>query len=343
MLTFPLRFVLLLKVVLLLMSSLVYGQAGGDRVFEFLEISPTAQITALGRQQVALGYDSIRVQEVTQFAFNPALNQQEVHQQVSLHYTPYYADISQVSLGYSYHRDKIGTFGVALQYLNYGSLESFDAAGLPTGDFSAQDFAVVLNYSHEMRPFRLGGNWKLVNSQISGYTATGLLADISGVFRHPTQDLTVALVFSNFGFLLRDELSAGIRELPTDVKIGVSVKPQYMPFRFHLTVYRLIRGYDYWVRDGEELGVGGQLLRHLSFGSELLLSPNFQLRVGYNHLTRSTLQLLQTAGGAGFTYGLMFRSNTFRVDFSRAVLHAAGGYNQFSLSFDLDQLFSRNL
>ncbi|MEO0332804.1 MAG: hypothetical protein AAF223_14160, partial [Bacteroidota bacterium] len=66
-------------------------------------------------------------------------------------------------------------------------------------------------------------------------------------------------------------------------------------------------------------------------------------RVGYNHLTRSTLQLQQTAGGAGFTYGLMFRSNTFRIDFSRAVLHAAGAYNQFSLSLDLDQLFFKTL
>ncbi len=341
--TFLLRFIFLLKAVMLFTSSLVYGQVGGIRVFEFLEISPTAQMTALGRQQVALGYDSIRVQEVTQFVFNPALNQPGLHQQVSIHYTPYYADISQVSLGYSYHQDAVGTFGVALQYLNYGSLEGFDAAGLPAGDFSAQDFAVVLNYSHEMRPFRLGGNLKLVNSQISGYAATGLLADVSGVFRHPNQDLTVSLVLSNFGVLLRDELSASIRELPSDVKIGVSVKPQYMPFRFHLTAYRLIRGYDYWERGGENLGVGGQLLRHLSFGSELLLSPNFQLRVGYNHLTRSTLQLQQTAGGAGFTYGLMFRSNTFRIDFSRAVLHAAGAYNQFSLSLDLDQLFFKTL
>jgi len=343
MLTFPLRFILLLKAAMLLTSTLVYGQVGGIRIFEFLEVSPTAQITALGRQQVALGYDSTRVQEVTQFLFNPALNQSELHQQISIHYTPYYADISQVSLGYSYHQEAVGTFGLALQYLNYGSLEGLDAAGLPTGNFSAQDFAVVMNYSHEMRPFRLGGNLKWVNSQISGYAATGLLADISGVFRHPTQDLTVALVFSNFGILLQDELSASIRELPTDVKIGVSVKPQFMPFRFHLTAHRLIRGYDYWVEDGNELGVGGQILRHLSFGSELLLSPNFQVRVGYNHLTRSALQLQQTAGGAGLTLGLMFRTSTFRVDFSRAALHAAGAYNQFSLSLDLNQLFFRKL
>ncbi|WKN42690.1 type IX secretion system protein PorQ [Tunicatimonas pelagia] len=338
------RFILLLGITIATLSAQhLYAQVGGQRVFEFLEISSTAQITALGRQQVALGYDSSRVQEVTQFMFNPALNQPGLHQQVSIHYTPYYADIAQVSLGYSHHREAVGTFGVALQYLNYGSLESFDATGLPAGDFSAQDFAVVLNYSHEMRPFRLGGNLKWVNSQISGYAATGLLADVSGVFRHPTQDLTVALVFSNFGILLRDELSAGIRELPSDVKIGVSVKPQFMPFRFHFTAYRLINGYDYREEDGEELGIGGQILRHLSFGSELLLTPNFQLRVGYNHLTRSTLQLPQTAGGAGLTFGLMFRTNTFRVDYSRATLHAAGAFNQVGLSLNLDQIFLKKL
>lgn len=319
------------------------AQVGGQRVFEFLEISPVAQITALGRQQVALGYDSSRVQEATQFMINPALNRAELHQQVSLHYTPYYADIAQISLGYAYHREDLGSFGFGLQYLDYGSLEGFDAAGLPSGDFSAQDFTVVLNYSHQMRPFQLGGNLKWVNSQIAGYSATGLLADMSGVFRHPTQDLTVALVISHFGFLLRDELSTGIRQLPTDVKIGVSVKPRYMPFRFHLTANRLIDGYDYWEPNDQALGVGGQILRHLSFGSELLLSPNFQLRIGYNHLTRSTLQLQQTAGGAGLTYGLMFRTNRFRIDFSRAVLHAIGAYNQFGLSLDLEQLFFKSL
>ncbi|MGD1890865.1 MAG: type IX secretion system protein PorQ [Cyclobacteriaceae bacterium] len=319
------------------------AQVGGQRIFEFLEISPVAQITALGRHQVAVGYDSSRVQEATQFMLNPALNQADLDQQVSLHYTPYYADIAQVSLGYSYHRAGVGTFGFGLQYLDYGSLEGFDAAGLPTGDFSAQDFAVVLNYSHQMRPFQLGGNLKWVNSNIAGYSASGLLADISGVFRHPTQDLTVALVISNFGFLLRDELAVGIRQLPTDVKIGVSVKPRYMPFRFHVTVNRLIDGYDYWEQNDQTLGIGGRILRHLSFGTELLLSSSFQLRVGYNHLTRSTLQLQQTAGGAGLTYGLMFRTNLFRVDFSRAVLHATGAYNQFGLSLDLEQLFFKSL
>lgn len=320
-----------------------FAQAGGAQVFEFLNVSPNAQITAMGRQQVALGYDSARVQEVTQFMFNPALNQPELHQQISLHYTPYYADITQVSLGYSHHREGIGTMGMAVQYFDYGSMEGFDAAGLPAGDFSAQSYAVVLNYSHEMQPFRLGGNLKWVNSQISGYSATGLLLDIAGVFRHPTQDLTLALVFSNVGFLLRDELSVGVRELPSDVKIGVSVKPQHMPFRFHLTAYRLLRGYEVWESDVDKTGVGGQVLRHLSFGGEFLLSPNFQLRLGYNHLTRSTLKLPQTAGGAGLSYGFMFRTNRFRIDVSRAVLHTTGGYNQFSLSLDLDQLFFKSI
>jgi len=334
---------LLVTIILRWATTITFAQVGGAQVFDFLNMSPAAQITALGRQQVALGDDSSRVQEVTKFAFNPALNVPALHQQFSLQYTPYYADISQVALGYAYHHQSVGTFGMALQYLNYGSIAAFDATGLPTGNFSAQDFAIVVNYSHEMQPFRVGGNLKWVQSQISGYAATGLLADISGVFRHPTQDLTVALVFSNFGVLLRDELAVSTRELPTDVKIGVSVKPQFMPFRFHITAYRLIRGYDYWHGGNDELGVGGQMLRHLSFGSELLLSPNFQLRLGYNHLTRSTLQLPQTAGGAGLTYGLMFRTSTFRVDYSRATLHAAGAFNQFGLALNVEQLFFKKL
>nr|WKN35151.1 type IX secretion system protein PorQ [Tunicatimonas sp. TK19036] len=320
-----------------------YAQVGGQQVFEFLNISPNAQITALGRQQVALGYDSARVQEVTQFMFNPALNQAGMHQQVSLHYTPYYADITQVSFGYSHHRESVGTMGIAMQYFDYGTLEGLDATGLPSGDFSAQSYAVALNYSHEMRPFRLGGNLKWVNSQIAGYAATGLLFDIAGVFRHPTEDITLALVFSNIGFLLRDELSVGVRELPSDVKIGVSIKPQHLPFRFHMTAYRLLKDYEVWEgQEDNKVGVGTQILRHLSFGGEFLLSPNFQLRLGYNHLTRSTLQLQQTAGGAGFSYGLMFRTARFRLDVSRAALHAAGAYNQFSLSLDLNQLFFKS-
>ena len=288
--------------------------------FNFLNLNASTPITALGGVQIATAPDSGAVNDVHAFLNNPALNGESLDRQVSLTYKPYFADINFAAVSYSQFVEKVGQLGASVSYLNYGEFAGFDAAGLPTGDFSASAYTITLNYAHQMAPFRIGGNLKLATSSIAGLRATGLLLDLGGVYQHPSRDLTVALTINNLGVLLNDYAAGAGSRLPMDARLGVAFKPQYMPFRFHLTAYRLWKDFAVFAPD-EPVGTISKIARHLSFGGTLLLSQNFQVNVGYNHLTKSTLQLQQISGGAGLSFGFMFRTSTIRVDFSRSVYH----------------------
>lgn len=316
-----------------------FAQTGGRSTFDFLNLNPSTPITAWAGAQVAAPTDSGAVNDVHRFLSNPALNNEHLDQQVSFSFRPYLADIKLATVSYSHAVENIGQFGASVSYLDYGDFVGFDPSGLPTGDFSASSYAIALNYAHQMAPFRLGGNLKLASSAIAGLSATALLLDLGGMYQHPTQDLTVGLTITNLGVLVRDYLSGTGSRLPSDVRLGAAFKPQYMPFRFHLTAYRL------WYSDLTEPaaepdeGIVSRIARHLSFGGAVLLGNNFEVYGGYNHSIRSSLQLQQIGGGAGLSFGFMFRTRTIRVDFSRSVYHVSGAFNQFSLSADVHQLF----
>lgn len=321
-----------------LLSTDSFAQSGGNHTFDFLNLNASTPITALGGVQIATAPDSGAVNDVHAFLSNPALNGDALDRQVSQTYKPYFADINFATASYSHFVDKVGQLGASVSYLNYGEFAGFDAAGLPTGDFSASAYTITLNYAHQMAPFRIGGNLKLATSSIAGLRATGLLIDLGGVYQHPSRDLTVALTINNVGILLSDYAAGEGSRLPMDARLGVAFKPQYMPFRFHLTAYRMWKDFAVFAPD-EPVGTVGKIARHLSFGGTLLLSRSFQVNLGYNHLTKSTLQLQQIGGGAGLSFGFMFRTSTIRVDFSRSVYHVSGAFNQFSLSVNLNQLF----
>ena len=331
-------FLVYYSIFLFLLPSRSFAQVDGHHTFDFLNLNASTPITAWGGVQAATAPDSGTVNDVHAFLSNPALNGKSLDRQVSLTYKPYLADVTFAGVSYSHSVKPPGQLGLNVTYLDYGEFAGFDPAGLPTGDFSASAYSITLNYAHQMKPFQLGGNLKVATSAIAGLRATGLLLDMGGVYRHPTQDLTIALTINNVGFLLSDYAAGEGSRLPTDARLGVAFKPQYMPFRFYLTAYRLWGDFAVFAPD-EAVGTIGKIARHLSFGGALLLSQSFQLNLGYNHLTKSTLQLQQIGGGAGLSFGFMFRTQTIRVDFSRSVYHSSGAFNQFSLSANLNQLF----
>ncbi len=323
----------------ILLSFSALAQTGGRHTFDFLNLNPSTPVTAWGGMQAAAPADSGAVNDVHRFLSNPALNSERLDQQISLSFRPYLADIKLATVSYSHAVENLGQVGASVSYLDYGDFAGFDPAGLPTGDFSASSYVITLNYAHQMAPFRLGGNLKLASSAIAGLRATALLVDLGGVYQHPTQDLTVGLTITNLGVLVRDYLLGTGSRLPSDVRLGAAFKPRYMPFRFHLTAYRLWYSVLTEPAIESDEGVASRIARHLSFGGALLLGKNFEVYGGYNHSVRSSLQLQQIGGGAGLSFGFMFRTQTIRVDFSRSVYHVSGAFNQFSLSAGVQQLF----
>lgn len=315
---------------LFLLPSMVYSQIGGQQSFEYLNIPSNTRLVGLGGINVSLANQDVNL------AFsNPALSGDTLSGLASFNYQNYFADAGVFSGVYQHDFGKLGSWFIGINHVDYGEFEGFDATGDVIGDFSAGETVIAIGRSHSIGLFTVGGSLKFLNSAIAGFNANALVMDIGGVFVHPKKELTVGLVFKNIGVVVSDYDELSESQLPFDVQAGISFKPQFMPFRFSFTGYNLTQGdITYFNANdpaAEEAGVFDNALRHINIGAELLLSNNINLRFGYNHLVRQELRLEETAGGAGFSFGLMFRIKAFEFSYSRGGYHASGGSNVFGL------------
>jgi len=330
-----------LVVGLLLLPLVVVGQIGGQRSFEFQNVPTNTRLTALGGVNVSIPDEDLNM------AFsNPALTSDTLSGLASFNYLNYFANVGALSAIYQHDLGKYGSWYIGVVNFDYGEFEGRDQTGAITADFDASETLLVLGRSHTVRNFTFGASLKFVNSTIAEYSANSLAIDIGGVFKHPTQELNIGLVFKNVGFVLNDYNQTGNTKLTFDVQLGTTFKPQYMPFRFSFTAYNLYEGDIAYFNSndpnsGEEPGLADKIFRHLNAGVELLISRNVNLRAGYNHLVRQELKLEETAGGAGFSFGLMFRIKAFEFSYSRGGYHAAGGSNNFGLTVNTNRFYKK--
>ena len=332
---------------LLMMCLLPFGasaQLGGQLAFEFLNLPGNARLAALGGVNLTSGW-----KDPGMLNANPALLNPEWHHQFTLNRLGYFADIGQTSLTYARELKTAGTWAVNLTFLDYGDIQSFDEDGFLNGEFSVSEFSFGISHSMGFGPFRAGATLKLAVSDLAAFRASSLLFDLGGVFRHPEQDLTVGLAVKNLGLLLSDYTEDNESQLPLDVQLGVTYKPQFMPFRFSVTARNLNRTDAVFFDPAgnsligltEEPGLSEEIFRRLVFATELLISDNFQLRMGYNHLLRQELRLENASGGAGFSFGFMLKIKRFEFSYGRALYHAAGGSNTIQLVTDLSGLIKK--
>lgn len=337
----PRKFLMILPAILL--PILVQAQLGGQRAFEFLNIPGNARLAALGGVNITSGW-----KDAGMLTSNPALLNPEWDKQLVINRLGYFADIGQTSITYA-RELKSGIWAANLSYLDYGDIQSFDNEGFLNGEFSIAEYAFSLSHSRAFGPFRAGASLKLAVSDIAAFKASALLFDLGGAFKHPEKDLTVGLAVKNLGILLSDYTDENESLLPLDVQLGVTYKPEFMPFRFSVTARNLNRENAVFfdpagnslVGQDEEPGFSEEIFRRLVFGSELIFSPNFQFRFAYNHLLRQELRLENVSGGAGFSFGFMLKVKRFEFSYARALYHTAGGSNTLQLGINTSGLIKK--
>jgi len=334
---------------LLLLPVAAHAQIGGRAAFPFLQLPPSAQLAALG------GFTaSARSADPTQFLASPALLNADMDHAAGISYVGYVSDIKQSTAAYVFDTERRGRFGLGLTYLNYGSFESYDAAGNSLGTFAVNDYALAAADSYTKGKFTFGLTAKLAVSGIAGNRAVGLAGDAGVLFKPSEQDFAVGLVVKNAGYMLKPYTALAREPLPLDVQLGTTIKPEHMPLRVTLTAHHLhqwnIQYLDPNARgtlDANNVEVkpsfnfGDNLARHFTAAAELLLGKGLSLRVGYNHLQARELRLDNVGGGAGFSFGAMVRISQFQLDYTYATLQAAGSSNYFTLSRSLDSFLKK--
>ncbi|MDN5200812.1 type IX secretion system protein PorQ [Fulvivirgaceae bacterium BMA10] len=329
--------------VLLVSSILAEAQVGGRKSFEFLNLAGNAKVAALGGVNISSGNS-----DVNMFLSNPALIDSTMDQHVSLSYLSFLGGINYSNLTYGYYSEKYGNWAFGLQYLDYGSIESYDESGVGLGSFDSNEFSFNIGHSRNAGSFTIGGNLKFALSNIAGNKASVVLVDLGGAFIHPEKDFVISLLFKNLGLIIRDYTELSDSELPADIQLGASFKPEHMPFRFSITAQNVLRGELAFFNpssntddSNEQPGTVDEIFRHFVFATEFIPSKNFNIRLGYNHLIRRELRLEQLSGGAGFTMGLMFRIKAFEFAYTKAFYHVAGSSNHLTLTSNLKKLLKR--
>jgi len=339
---------------LMLCASVSYGQVtGGQFAFEYLRMSNSPIVSAMGGISIALPAD-----DVSLALQNPALMRPGLHNELELNYNSFYAGISISNLAYGYYVPKINTaFFFGVQYLNYGSFEQTDPIGNQNGTFHANDFSLTLGASRKyLEHWRYGADLKLAHSGLYTYSATAALVDV-GINYYDTSSLwDFGATAKNMGIMLKKYDPIAAREpVPFDLQIGVSKRFKHMPLRLFATVHHL---YEWDVRydnPDDLIGVnslgktdtasnngshfGDKLFRHFIFGAELTLGKKLSLMASYNNLQRRELALTTQPGLAGFAFGIGLHLKKFQVHYARTYYHIAGPYNEIGLTMALNKLF----
>lgn len=305
--------------------------------FSFLNIANNARVNGLGGVNVSLSGN-----DINGFSFNPALLDSSQKGAIGLNYSPYLVQSNFLTLNYA-PTFLNGNWAFSLQNLHYGTFQGTDALGNLTNEFSANDFSIGATHSRKINYITFGISAKLVGSVLESYNSMALLTDLGGTFKHPKYDLSLGIVAKNIGFVLKSY--GNIRpEIPFDLQVGATFKPQYMPVRFSLTGHHL---YVFDISTNslstnftfdsqgnkviKQISTADKIFRHFVVGTEILIHKNFNLLLGYNHLRRKELLVSSLGGASGFSFGTNLVLKNWSFSLSHSVFTTSRGNTIFSL------------
>ncbi len=325
---------------LFLSTKVIIAQSGGDNTYDFLTLTSSARVAALGGNNI-----SIQNKDINFAIQNPALLNKEMSGQIVLNYVPYMSDINYGYFGYAKHYDKIGTFSIGILNINYGEFDRTDEYGEDQGTTTAAEYALGLTYARSLSPrLSMALTFKPIYSKFDTYHSFGLAADFGIHYKSKDETWGYGLVLKNFGSQITTYAKTK-EDLPDDIQIGISKKLSHAPFRFSLTLKDLTTwDLSYTVvdeenatsstEDGEVYGTnfGDNLLRHMILGVEFLPAKNFHIDFGYNHRRRKELSYSSKLSTVGYSWGFGFRVYKFFFSYGSAKYHLGGSSNHFSIS-----------
>ncbi|MGB6036736.1 MAG: type IX secretion system protein PorQ [Cryomorphaceae bacterium] len=325
--------------------SQVFSQDNGQTNFQILQTISPARIAALGGNAIA-----VKDGDLNLGLFAPSLLDSASSDQIVFGYTPFFGEANIIHAGYAKHIDSVGTFSLGITSLGYGDFSMTTETGEVIGSFNAGEYLFQGGYGRQINDrFSVGGNLKFILSELAEYKATALAADLSGTYYNAEKLFTATFLIKNLGTSLSSYRDGVNETMPFEIQAAFSKKLAKAPIRFSvigenlqrwdLTPEQTITEID--PLTGEEVitnpgGFGENLMRHLVFNAEILLTENFNLRLGYNYNRRQQLKIDDNPGAAGITYGLGLRVAKIHISYARAAYSVAGVSNHFTLGFKFD-------
>jgi hypothetical protein len=328
---------------LILLSSVSFGQIGGRYTYQFLNLTTSPRQAALGGKTITI-YD----EDVNQVMFNPATLNQDMDNHLAMNYGSYYGEASYGTASYAYTYDRhLQTFYAGVSYINYGTFDGYDENGQATSDFTGSEGALSLGYAYNI-PFtdiHLGANAKLITSTLESYNSIGGAIDLGFLYINEENDLNLALVVRNLG--TQFTTYSGMQEkLPLEIIAGVSQELEHVPLRWHLSLENLQQwniSFSNPVRgetniDGstseEKVSFVNNALRHVVIGAELFPKKAFNIRLGYNFRRGEELRVEEQRNFSGVSLGFGLKMNRVKFNYSYSRYTLAANTSLFGLIFN---------
>lgn len=329
-------------VILCFYSSIVHAQIGGDNTYEFMNLSSSARIMALGGALVNSFDNDINLAQQL-----PSLNHSGMNGQLSINYSNYYGDVSFGSVLYGLSHSKFQNICIGLQYVNYGSFVATNEFGNTLGTFTAGEYAFQASTAIGLKPkLKLGAAFKAVYSNLETYDSFGVLGDFALTYSMKDNRLVSSILAKNVGYQIKTY--HGLREpMPFELLIGVSNKLEHAPLRWSITwahleqwnvIYEnLIAEYDPLTGESVTSGLStrDKIFSHLQLGAEFLFSENFNVRLGYNFKRRQELALELYKHNVGLSWGFTMKVKKFHINYAKSIYHAVGPMHTFSIISNL--------
>ena len=280
---------------------------------------------------------------------NPTILSDETNGAATFTINPWFEGITSGNAAYSFQYKKFHIVP-AIAFFSYGSFEGRDNLGNISNEYSARDLQLSVGAGYKVNErISVGATYKFINSKYESQGASFMGVDLLGSIINEDKLFMLTAGVENVGVVL-SQFDGDDQKAPTNLYISLSKKLDNAPFRFYLTLDQLNR-WDIIPEDlykepanafGEEEtssdpGFGKQLFFHTKLATELVITKNFHIRVGYNYQRREELKLIEKPGMAGFTYGFEFKVNRFRFAYARARYHQAFANNFFTISTNINK------
>lgn len=298
---------------LLLASGAVKAQT---TTFEFLRNDVSARAAAMGGSFVSVTEDPSAV------FYNPATLATVTQTQAQFGYARHLLDINSGFASYEQSVEGVGMMQAGVQYYSYGTMDETDSKGTTLGTFSAHDLALSIAAARQLEEnLYYGAAVKFIFSSLADYSSTALGADLGMVYVIPgSNPISFGASLSNLGTQL--STYAGTKEdLPLDLSIGGTVKPQHLPLLLSLNFHKLT--------DKQDSFIGH--FKAFTLGAELQLGKAVRFRAGYSNERRKELKIGTSAGMAGLSFGAGLVLEKFRFDYAYSSLGEIGAINRITL------------
>ncbi len=336
---------IVILVLIFIISNASFGQVGGERIFNFLNVSTSARQAALGGEVLTL-YD-----DVNQPLWNPSTVNKQMDNKIAVNYVDFLADINYGSLTFAHLINRrFGTLHAGITYVNYGKFITADENGIETGTFQASNISFSVGYAYRIPKsnYYVGTNLKLITAAIENYTSHGAALDMGLTYYNDLKPFIFTAVVRNVGYQITT-FDANREPLPLEIAVGASYKSKNVPVQWHATLGNLQKwniteknpsdsetDFD-GVTTNDKGSILGNTFRHFAIGAEFFPKKNFNLRLGYNFRRARELRLTESRTFAGFSFGFGLRMRKFKLNYAFTKYHPASNTNTFSLKIDLSK------